>query len=247
MSYIHFWRESAMQTANNKITKPSLGALMSALTLLLMVLFSQSAQALLLQIDSSRSEILSVPSSIQFCTVDPYGELVCPAPPQPQKFTLTGNIDVSVIHEHLDFGAGYPVVDRDLLYLKMMDLSTDALAQGFYLGIELALMSGVTFEAKDDPCFLFVGPGSCSGWVIGEPSDSQGTWDGHTLTWSGYRGPYFAFPTTITNIDGFNYTIVATAVPEPGTLSLLLLMLPLMFIGMTRQNRGNFSLRGIKR
>ena len=237
-----------MQTASNKTTTPSLSALLPALTLLLMALFSQAAQALLLQIDPTRSEILSVPSSILFCTVDQTGELVCPEPPQPQpqKFTLTGSIDVSVIHEHFDFGAEYPVVDRDLLYLKMMDLSTDALAQGFYLDVALALMSGETFEARSDPCFLFVGPGSCSGWVIGGPSDSQGTWDGHTLTWGGYRAPYFDF-VTFTNIDGFNFTIVATAVPEPGTLSLLLLMLPLMFFGMTRQNRGIFALLGIKR
>ncbi len=235
-----------MQTIYSKATKHSLSALMSALTLLLMALFSQAAQALLLEIDSTRSEIVSVPSSILFCTAGPSGELICPEPPQPQKFTLTGSIDVSVIHEHFDFGADYPVVDRDLLYLKLKDLSTDALAQGFYLDVALGLMSEETFEARDDPCFLFVGPGSCSGWVLGEPSSSHGTWDGHTLTWNGYRAPYFDF-VTFTNIDGFNYTIAATAVPEPGTLSLMLLMLPLMFFGMSRQNNRLFALRGIKR
>ncbi|MDP3584280.1 MAG: PEP-CTERM sorting domain-containing protein [Thiobacillus sp.] len=235
-----------MQTVNDKTTKSSLSALMPALTLLFMALFSQAANALLLQIDPTRSEILSVPSFILFCTVDQTGELVCPEPSQsqPQKFMLTGNIDVHVIHENFDFGAGYPVVDRDLLYLKMMGLSTDALAQGFYLDVDLALMNGETFEARSDPCFLFVGPGSCSGWVIGGPSDSQGTWDGHTLTWRGYRAPYFDFVTS-TNIDGFNFTIVATAVPEPGTLSLLLVMLPLMVFGMTRQSRSLFASRGI--
>ncbi len=232
-----------MQTVSNK---HSVRALMPAFTLLLMGLFSNAAQALLLQIDSTRSEIRSVPSFILFCTADQSGEVVCPEPSQrpPQKFTLTGNIDVSVIHEHFDFGAEYPVVDRELLYLKMMNLSTDALAQGFYLDVDLGLLNGETFETRSDPCFLFVGPGSCSGWVIGGPSDSQGTWDGRTLNWSGYRAPYFDF-VTFTNIDGFNYTIVATAVPEPGTLSLLLLMLPLMFFGMKRQ--GIFALRGIKR
>lgn len=237
-----------MQTVNDKTTNCSLRALMPALTLLLMALFSQAAQALILKIDPTRSEIVSVPSQILFCTVDQAGELVCPEPsqPQPQTFMVTGNIDVSMIHEHFDFGAGYPVVDRDLLYLKMMDLSTDALAQGFYLDVELALMNGERFEARSDPCFLFIGPGSCSGWVIGGPTDSQGTWGGHTLTWRGYRAPYFNF-LTYANIDGFNFTIIATAVPEPGTLSLLLMMLPLMFLGMTRQNRGIFSLRGIKR
>lgn len=234
-----------MQMVNNKTSKRSLGRLIQAIPLLLMALFSQASQAVLLQIDPTRSEIRSVPSSVQFCKLDPSGELVCPVPPPPQRFTMTGSIDVSVIHEHLDFGTAYPVVDRDLLYLKIMDLSTDALAQGFYLDVELALMSGETFEARSDPCFLFVGPGSCSGWVTGEPSDSQGTWDGHTLTWSGYRAPYFDFP-TFTNIDGFNYTITATAVPEPGTLSLLLLMLPLMFFALTRQNRAIFAPCGIK-
>lgn len=237
-----------MQTVHNPTTKHSLRTLMPALTLLLMALFSQAAQALLLQIDPTRSEIVSVPSSILFCTAGPSGELVCPEPsqPQPQKFTLTGNIDVSVIHEHLDFGAEYPVVDRQLLYLKMRDLSTDALAQGFYLDVDLGLINGETFETRSDPCFLFVGPGSCSGWVIGGPSDSHGTWDGHTLTWMGYRAPYFDF-VTFTNIDGFNYSIVAAAVPEPGILSLTLLILPLMFFGMSRQNNRLFALREIKR
>lgn len=232
-----------MQITNHKsITKETqLRYVPPVLSLLLLAFFPQVAKALLLQIDPSHSEIRSIPS-IPFCLFDPSGKTICPEPPPPQTFTMTGRIDANVIHQHFDFGTEYPVVERDLLNLSVEDLSTDA--QYFYLTGALALLSGKTFEERSDPCFLFVGPGSCSGWgfpLLGGPGDSDGTWDGHTLTWSGnLPAQIIVVGYDIKVTDSFNFTITATAVPEPGTLSLLLLMLPLMYFG-TVGNKTPFS------
>lgn len=234
-----------MQIANHKTMKLSLGTLAPALSLLLLAVFSQAAQALLLQIDPSRSEIRSIPS-IQFCLFDPSGETVCPETPLPQTFTMTGRIDVSVIHQHFDFGTEYPVVDRDLLKLSVKDLSTDA--QDFYLTGALALLSGEMFEERSNPCFLFVGPGSCSAWefpLFGGPGNSEGTWDGRILTWSGNLPSQIVLVGNNVKVtDSLNFTITATAVPEPGTLSLVLLILPLLYFG-TVWHKPRFSRKAL--
>lgn len=227
-----------MYTVNSKSMKRSLGTLTQALSLLLLMLFSQLSQAILLKIDPAHSEVLYTPSlQYPICTVDLFGGVVCTSPALPQLFTITGNIEADVIHEHLEFGFGYPVVDRDLLNLITSNLTSGALDLGFSLSGALGLMSGEAFEVQDDPCFLFVGPGSCSGWTMGAQTGSVGTWDGQTLIWSGYQ----------TSFDSsFNYTITATvaAVPEPGTLWLMLLMPALMFLSVgERKKRVFFLLR----
>lgn len=216
-----------MQTVNK--TKRSLGVLATTIPLLLLTFFSQGAQALLLQIDQSASEVRYLQSPTLVCTFDLLSVTPCVwGFTPPQLFTIAGNIEANVIHEHLEFGAGYPNVDRDLLWLQTINLASGALDRGLYLYGALGLMAGVTFEARDDPCFLFVGPGSCSGWLAGGLSGSAGTWDGHTLVWTGYQSSFF---------NGFDYTITARVIPEPGSLSLMFLALPLMFFALYGRSR----------
>ncbi|AAZ97026.1 hypothetical protein Tbd_1073 [Thiobacillus denitrificans ATCC 25259] len=220
-----------MRTTICKSANPRLGTLMSALALLLLTLFSQASEAVLLEIDPARSEVLYTPNSpFPICTVDQFGGIDCPPPAPPQAFAIAGNVDANAIHEHWQFGFGYPDVERDLLNLITSNLTSEALDLGLSLSGDLGLMSGESFEIQDNPCFLFVGPGSCSGWVTGPRTGSEGTWDGQTLVWRGFQTSYDA---------SFNYTITATvaAVPEPGTLWLMLLLPALMFF---RRGEGQY-------
>lgn len=220
-----------MHRVNSKPMNLSLGTLTQAVSLFLLMLFSQPSQAILLKIDPAQSTVLYTPV-LQFpiCTFDLSGGVVCTSPALPQSFTISGSINANVIHEHFEFGFGYPDVDRDLLNLITNNLTSDALDLGFSLPGALGLMSGVTFEAQNHPCFLFVGPGSCSGWTNGPPTGSGGSWDGQTLIWSGYQPSLDA---------SFTYTITATvaAVPEPGTLWLLLLMPALIFFSLGKRKK----------
>lgn len=225
-------------------TRRALHILVSALPVLLLTAFSQGSHAILLKIDAASSEIRYTPL-LQFCYPDSTGSVICPPAPVTQTFAITGNIEVDVIHEHWDFGSlGYADVDRDLLSLKPGGLSSGAFNYGFSLPDARGLMDGQTFEVSDDPCFLFVGPGGCSGgtiWFTGTDTGSEGTWDGQALLWSGYQSSFFS---------SFSYTIKATvaAVPEPGTLFLVLLMPALLFLSAGgRHKRALVLLGGIKR
>ncbi len=208
----------------------------SFFSLLLLALFSQVIQAASLRIDPTVSQVTYTPP-MQFCTIGPQGEVLCPPAALPETFSLAGNVDVGVTHEHWEFDFGYPTVDRDLIQLQTSGLISGALSKGFSLFSVFStygLLSGNAFEVSDEPCFLFVGPGSCTGGVIGRRSESTGTWDGTTLLWSG----------SLSNWDGgeeFVFSLRATTVPEPGTIFLLLLTLVMM--ALTLKGKRNPSTR----
>ena len=229
-----------MPHPDNK-TKRALRILVSALPVLLLTVFSQGSQAILLKIDPANSEIRYTPP-LQFCYPDAMGGVICPPPSVSQTFAISGNIEVDVVHEHWEFGSlGYTDVDRDLLSLKTSALSSGAFDYGFSLPDALGLMDGQAFEVSDGPCFLFIGPGACSGWIMGTRASSGGTWDGQALLWSGSQTSSF---------DSFSYTIRATAaaVPEPGTLSLIVLMPALLFFSAGgRRKHTLVLLGGVKR
>ncbi len=210
--------------------RATLRSLISALPVLLLVLSSQAALAVSLQIDPVASHVTYTPSSSQFCSVNAQGDAECPPPAQPDTFALAGDIDLGVTHEHLEFDYGYPTVDRDLIQLLTRNLVSAALDKGFLLFSlfpTYGLITGETFNVSDEPCFLFVGPGSCSGGIIGTRTGSTGTWDGATLLWNGYMTSWN---------DGFTFNIKATTVPEPGTLSLLLLTLGMLTFAVSRRS-----------
>lgn len=189
----------------------------SFFSIMLLALFSQVVQAVSLRIDPTASHV-TYTQLTQICTTGPQGEVLCP-PLLSETFSLAGNVDVGVTHEHWEFDFGYPTVDRDLIRLQTSGLISGALSKGFSLFSvfpTLGLLSGNTFDVSDEPCFLFVGPGSCSGGVIGDRTGSTGTWDGTTLLWSGFQGNWW---------EEFTFSLRATAVPEPSTISLLLLTL----------------------
>ncbi len=205
-----------------------LGALRTAicaLVLLLPVVSVQIAHAAVLRIDAAASTVTHTAASSEICYWDFQLGLVCTPPAPPGVFTIAGDIDVELIDQHLDFGFGFPPVDRTLLQLRTSNLISGALAQGFHLPGGLGRMIGEAFEVSDDPCFLFVGPGSCSGWVAGTRTGSAGNWNGATLVWSGYQK---------SSVDEFTFSITARAVPEPGTLSLTLVMLAIVSLAGRR-------------
>lgn len=220
-----------MGVVDNKAPKHRLRTVIHVLSLLMLAFFSQATHALLLKIDPLRSEIRSIPA-LQ-CTLEFSTRVIeCQAPLPPQTFMVEGSIDANVVE--LD--------GNNQLQLKVQGLSTDAMGEGFHLGTLLAPMSGDTFSAQHS-CLFF--PGICSDFLSGLWwGESNGTWDGHTLIWSGYLPP----PLTFDGMNpAFNFTITATAVPEPGTLSLMLLMLPLTYFGFIRHGRGYLTPRAIKR
>lgn len=203
----------------------------SIFSIFLLALFSQAIQAASLRIDPTASQVVYTPSSNSFCTIGPQGEVSCPPHALPETFSLAGNVDVGVTHEHLEFGFGYPTVDRDLIQLQTSGLISGALSKGFSLYSlfpTFGLLSGESFNINDDPCFLFVGPGSCSGGVFGYRSESTGTWDGTTLLWSGSAS-------NTDSHEGFAFTLRAMTVPEPGTVFLMLLTLAMM--ALTRRGK----------
>jgi len=199
-----------------------------AFSSLLLAFFSHIAHAVPLRIDAAASAVTYKPPSFEFCSFDPVLGLICSPAAPPEVFTIAGDIDVEVINEHLDFGFGFPPVDRTLLQLRTRNLTSGALAHGFWLPGGLGLMTGDAFEVSDDPCFLFVGPGSCSGWIIGTRTGSVGIWDGATLVWSGYQTSVF---------DSFTFRITARAIPEPGTWLLLILAM-LSLVGCRGGRKG---------
>src|SRR5688572_17067810 len=87
--------------------------LVPGLLLLACISLSQAAHAVVLQIDSTRSEV-GYTTAHRFCYPDPQGAgFICPSETS-QVFSIAGEINLSVIHEHFEFGFGYPDVDRDL-------------------------------------------------------------------------------------------------------------------------------------
>ncbi len=187
----------------------------------MLILGMQSAQAVLLQIDSAVSRVQHKSSLyLPLCMINLAGELVCPQP-EPITFSIAGNVELNVIPQYLEFDFGYPAVDRTLLRLKTSNLSSSATKLGFFLdgtyGV-LGLMTGEMFKISDHPCFLFVGPGSCSGDIGGTRTSSSGSWDGNRLIWNGYQSSFG---------NAFTYSITATvaSVTEPSTLSLFVLPL----------------------
>lgn len=188
---------------------------------------SVNTEAVMLKIDANASTVSYRFNLLSICEEG----MPCP-PPLPPVFNLGGDIMLDVIPQHLDFDFGYPSVDRTLIKLKSSNLTSNALDPDFVLdgpyGM-LGLMNGQSFEWNIGPCFLWVGPGSCSGFLGGAFLISNGTWDGTTLHWAGQTGSF---------VKGFFYDIVATTatVPEPGTLMLMSLIL-LMLIGRHQRSR----------
>ena len=224
---------------NTKLTLGrAISALLSAFPSLL--LNPISADAIPLKINTAASQIQYTPPPV-FCVSDPIGRSSCPPQPAIQTFSIEGNIDLEVIHEHFEFGSGFPDIDRNLLKLRSSGLYSGATAQGFFLdgpfGVR-GLMSGEHFDVSDNPCFLFlVGPGSCTTWIVGVRTGSGGTWDGQTLKWDGYQSNGFMI-----GVGEFTYSIQATVVtvPEPGTFSLLIFAIVLLSTGQFSKMLGKF-------
>lgn len=223
-------------------TKLTLGrvilTLLSAFPFLL--LLPISADAIPLKINVAASQVQYTPPP-NFCAFDPIGGSICSPQPATQRFSIEGNIEVEVIHEHFEFESGFPDIDRDLLKLRTSALFSGATSQGFFLdgpfGVR-GLMSGEDFYVSDNTCFLFVGPGSCSGWNVGVRTGSGGTWDGQTLKWDGYQSNGFMI-----GVGEFTYSIQATVVtvPEPGTFSLLIFAIVLLSTGQFSKMLGKFK------
>ena len=223
-------------------TKLTLGrvilTLLSAFPFLL--LLPISADAIPLKINVAASQVQYTPPP-NFCAFDPIGGSICSPQPATQRFSIEGNIDLEVIHEHFEFGSGFPDIDRNLLKLRTSALLSGATAQGFFLDGPfgaLGLMSGVNFYVSDNLCFLFVGPGSCSGWNVGVRTGSGGTWDGQTLEWEGFQTNGY-----MVGVGEFTYSIQATVVtvPEPGTFLLLIFAIALLTTGRFSKTLGKIK------
>lgn len=206
----------------NKISKYL--ACLSSISFLLV--FSAVAHGVVLRINPDQSHVRYASTALS-CTPDGGCATMAPV-----DYNIRGNIAVTLIPEHWDFGPSYGIVDRTIIDIESSQLESGALALGFYLdrpnGV-LGLVLDSTFEVRDDPCFLFIGPGSCSGWVIGTRTRSTGSWDGETLHWTGIQNALF---------ERFEFSISANAVPIPGTLALLLVALIGMSVVIQSKIRG---------
>ena len=174
---------------------------------------SPSVQAVVVNIDTSRSVLTFTSSGPTIC--DPFGN--CSTPPAPQTFALSGSFDVK--EETVSFPYWFdPTSFFDLALIRFEPLSIDtggAAALGFVFPAFSGIVTGTTFTASDDPCFLY--SGGCSGWSLVN-STYTGDFDGQRLSLTG--------ESPLSVAEGFKYTIVATAVPsasvaEPGSLACL--------------------------
>lgn len=179
----------------------------------LLALAAQGANAMTLRIDAANSAVThSGGLSPTVCYFDASGQYVCDlAPASPLTFAVSGEIDLTVINEHLVVDP-LNVIDRDLLRLAPSGVTTPASAMGFSLPIILGLLSNTAFTWDNDPCFLPYPNVSCSGGVINREFGG-GTWDGQELVWNG---------TQFLGLESFEYTIKASvqSVPEPNSLAL---------------------------
>lgn len=223
---------------NTKLTRGrAILTLLSAFTFLL--LHPISAGAIPLKINVAASHVEYTPPKL--CVFDPIGGSFCSTQPATQRFSIEGNIDLEVIHEHFEFGSGFPDIDRDLLKLRTSALFSGATSQGFFLdgpfGVR-GLMSGEHFYVSDNTCFLFVGPGSCSEWIVGVRTGSGGTWDGQTLEWEGFQSNGY-----MVGVGKFTYSIQATVVTvsEPGTFLLLIFAIALLSTGQFSKTLGKIK------
>jgi hypothetical protein len=187
-----------------------------------------SVEAIPLTIDADKSQVTYVPPPSLACVININLESsfvlpACPPSPGPEVLKVSGVIELGVIPDQIDLGPAHGSVTRMLLKLTSDKLVTAASSKGFLLGqafvFDLGLLSGTSFETSDSPCFLFVGPGSCSGFVRGVRTSSTGIWDGQSLTWNGTQlGAFLPF-------DGASFTFSvfasSSSVPVPSTSLLL--------------------------
>lgn len=191
----------------------AMGGLLASL-LLLLAAFPNPAGAVMLQIDSVRSQV-HYSAKLSMCFPDASGEIICP-PLANELYGISGQVALEVIPQFLNPDDVDPY--RYLLSLTPVGIASEALASGLEFGTVLGLLNDDdTFSALGD-AGCPVPPGNiagCSIWVTGETNAASGNWDGQTLTWSGQKTSFFA---------DYDYTITAVvaSVPEPGTLVLTL-------------------------
>lgn len=170
------------------------------------------AQARPLQIDASQSYI-RYESSLVIC--DPF--LNCTSSPA-QTFQISGDLQVGVRKTWLPVNTFPPVPGIELNLIDFTPLSLDlngADTLGFLFPTYSGILNGDTFSGNENPCtFDLLGGFSCMS--IGYFGQFEGSYDGETLSLEGTDPLNSPF-------DTFTYHIVARAVPEPGTLSLLAL------------------------
>ena len=191
------------------------------------------AGAATLQIAPGQSQVTYTPGSgFPICAFDGNGNLSCSGAGAPQTESLSGQIDLNVVHEHWEIRGN--VVDRDLIYLTTNNFSAGTLSSVFPLSGAVGLLNGNTFQVRDDPCFLSVDTQcSSSGYAYGSWG-ADGTWDGKSLIWTGWSNERFG--------DSLSYTINAqplasvSSVPEPSTA--ILFSLGLLTI-VLRKHRGS--------
>lgn len=193
-------------------------------SVILLAVMAQGAFAITLRIDSVNSAVThSGGMSTSVCYFDASGGYVCDlTPASPLTFAISGDIDLTVVHEHLIFDP-LSVIDRDLLLLVPSGVATPASAMGFSLPIILGLLSGTAFSWDNDPCFLPYPGVSCSGGAL-DREFGNGSWDGNELVWNG---------TQFLGLESFDFTITATllSVPEPNSLALFAIAL-LVLLGL---------------
>lgn len=185
--------------------------IVGALSAALLAGVSTSAQATLFQIDISQSHVTHSNSGLIFC--DP--NFNC-SQPQPQTFSLSGILDVSVRRE--SFGVSFfptiTTIELNLIDLRPVSLNLGgAESLGFAFPGFPGTLTGQSFSGSGNPCSLFFMQGSTC-MSMGPFGGFGGTYDGSTLTLDGDEpNGYF---------ENFTYRIVANAltVPEPGTLAL---------------------------
>lgn len=144
------------------------------------------AGATTLQITPSQSQVTYTPGTgFPICSFDGSGNISCPVAPAPETANLSGQIDLNVVHEHWEIRGN--VVDRDLIYLTTRNFSAGTLSPVFPLAGAVGLLTGNTFQVRDDPCFYrlirsAVGPAT--------PMEAGAlTVPGTEKAWSGPGGP----------------------------------------------------------
>lgn len=192
--------------------KPTLTARLAAIaTPLLIGLAAPTAQAGLIQIDSSQSHA-TYQSNVLIC--DPFFNC---APAAPQTFSLSGILQVDVQRTMLTVGflPTDPTIDLDLIRFTPVSVNLGgADALGFDFPDFTGILNGSTYQGSADPC-TFPRLQGMNCMSMGPFGQLEATYDGQTLTLTGSDPNGF--------FEGFQYRIVGQAVPEPGTLSLLAL------------------------
>jgi hypothetical protein len=153
--------------------------------------------------------------------------------------SVQGTFEVAITPSGFNPWTGEQVPDK-IMFTNINVITSSASNRSWSFPEFMGFFFGPDFEGSSNPCFgdQYTSPGgSC--WSAGNFGQYQGTYDGHTIIFTGGMDPDW----WSTNSNGYMYEITAVAVPEPTENLYLMVGLALIFLkcGMSKNRHPKFT------